>query len=69
MNAAYRVINADPKLLEWARYSIRYNESREQQAIDFIGKVRWNKHPAADRLTVSGVRRALPQIERDCANE
>lgn len=58
-------IKADTKLLEWARYSIRFNSGRANQADDFMSKLKWNKTPGFDGVTQAQFMTALRQIERE----
>lgn len=60
-------IKEDSILLSWARYSIRFNSRREDQARDFIDKLRWNRRklPGATLTAVKAALRKIESTDRD----
>lgn len=60
---ALDIIQADEKLLSWARYSIRYNKLRMHQANDFISKI--NAHKIEIPGGPSAIQGALAQLEKE----
>lgn len=57
------MIAADAELLTWARGSIRYNTGRENQAVDFMAKLKHHNSPLAT-MSKSSVKTALTEIEK-----
>lgn len=56
-------IERDEQLSSWARYSIRYNDQREQQARDFMSKLTANGRPIPG-ITLAATKAALVEIDR-----
>jgi hypothetical protein len=59
---ALAAIRADADLLEWARYSIRYNGTRMQQAYDFDAKLKLNGVPLL--FNTQALAMALAKLEK-----
>lgn len=62
-----RVIREAPDLITWARYSIRYNDGRAQQAQDFMDKLKINGREiaGADLDTLMWVLAAIEYADKN----
>lgn len=65
---ALQAIRADQNLLAWARYSIRYNSRRADQANDLMAKLHTHNCVSAELGNVKALAGALREIERDDRN-
>lgn len=59
----FDAINRDEQLLSWARYSIRFNDRRQEQARDFLSKLRMHKR-VLPGLSEAGAKIVLSEIDR-----
>lgn len=59
-----KIIKDDEQLLSWARYSIRFNGRRADQANDFVGKLNAHKIEIAG-ASGNTLGPVLAQIEKD----
>ncbi len=60
-------IKSDQTLLRWARWSIRYNTTREQQARDFMDKLQSNRVQleGASLLTLQAALAAIEKHDKE----
>lgn len=63
-SAVLATIKGDEEFLRWARYSIRFNSKREDQAIDFLFKLRWNRRDI-EGSNIKTISAALAEISKE----